>query len=90
MLLEIGLLTMLSLDKPDLLGVKEDSKVRPYASLQVENIVARYETEVSEYGHTEKYSLQAGYKAKEWLEMGAELRKEGDFLYIKVSHTFGK
>lgn len=90
MLLEIGLITMLSVDKPDLLGVKEDSKVVPYASLQVENVVARYETEVSEYGHTEKYSLQLGYKSAEWLELGAEMRKEGDFIYLKVSHTFGK
>lgn len=90
MLLEIGLITMLSMDKPDLLGFRESSKVVPYASLQAADIVARYETEVSEYNKTEKYSLQVGYRAKEWLELGAEMRKEGDFIYLKVSHTFGK
>ena len=95
MFLEIGLIGLLTVTKPNVLNEKPPDVARPYFDAGISDVFMNYEADIVK-GSTITYKLDVGYKVTDWLAVGYETRKtdsfgygnNADYVFVKISYRF--
>jgi len=98
MMLELGLIGLLTVSQPNLLNEKPPDIVRPFLNAEIEQVFVNYESDLTTKLETLTFKMDAGYKVNYSFSIGYETRKfdvsgygnSGDYVFIKISYIFEK